>query len=342
MIEKLIEIIKYHSESVFVDFKSLEYSLGKNPKKSDVLKDISAMANHPSDEPKYILIGVIEKVGVASDFNQINEPTDQAKYQQYLDANIEPSIKFEYRSFKYEGNKLAAFIIKDNNQRPYLFKKNLIYQNKPIQDYKIGDGFIRAGTSSRKLSRDDFELIYKKRYESKDRKSDLIIKPKLINYIESTQDENPSFFIIDFCIENITNSSIGFDVECKVHYRNGIDIIKKIELVEKFEDKGLSGTYPQYFEPKIDPTLMQLYIEELNDCYVISRNKTIYEKYQIVLSQRQKESHIFFNEILLGYSSKKMGDAMVKIELILRSDEFKSGPLIKEYIVNVDNNNIGV
>jgi predicted HTH transcriptional regulator len=59
MIEKLVEIIKYHSESVYVDFKSQEYPLGKNGKKNEILKDISAMANHPSNEPKYIVIGII-------------------------------------------------------------------------------------------------------------------------------------------------------------------------------------------------------------------------------------------------------------------------------------------
>lgn len=340
MVEKLIEIIKYHSESVLVDFKSFEYSLGKNPKKSEILKDISAMANHPSDEPKYILIGVNEKDGIASDFNQINELTDQANYQQFVDENIEPSIKFEYRSFDYEGNKLSAFIIRDNNLRPYLFKKNLISQDKLIQDYKIGDGFIRTGTSNRKMSRDDYELIYKKRYESKDRKSDIIITPKLINYRESTQDEIPSLFIIDFSIENITNSSIGFDVQCNIYYSDGSRIIKKFDLEEKLKDKGLSGTYPQYFKPNVDPTLFHLSIKELKDCYVISRNKTIHEKYHVILSQQQHEPNIFFKEILLGYIAKTSED--IKVELILRSDEFITGPLIKEYIVNVENNKIGV
>ena len=125
MIEKLFEIIKYHSESVYVDFKSQEYPLGKNTKKNELLKDISSMANHPSNEPKYILIGIKEKNGLASEFIDLSTPTHQAKYQQFVEENIEPKINFEYRSFEYEGHRLAAFIISDNQERPYLFKKDV-------------------------------------------------------------------------------------------------------------------------------------------------------------------------------------------------------------------------
>ena len=61
MSNKIEEIISYSSESHLLDFKSEQYLLGKNPKKYELLKDISSMANHPSNEDKYRIIGVSEK-----------------------------------------------------------------------------------------------------------------------------------------------------------------------------------------------------------------------------------------------------------------------------------------
>ena len=114
MLEKLVEIIKYHSESIYVDFKSLEYPLGKHEKKNEFLKDISAMANHPSNEPKYIFIGIKARNGIAAEFCDIEAITDQAKYQQFVTDNIEPKINFDYIPFEYEGKKLAVFLISNN------------------------------------------------------------------------------------------------------------------------------------------------------------------------------------------------------------------------------------
>lgn len=81
---QLNDILKYYSESFNIDFKQTEYPLGKEFKKNEFLKDFSAMANHPSDEKKYIFVGVIEKDGRASSFIDIPKLTDQAKYNNFL------------------------------------------------------------------------------------------------------------------------------------------------------------------------------------------------------------------------------------------------------------------
>ena len=57
----LNDIVKYNSESSNIDFKQIEYPLGQDCKKTEFLKDISAMANHPSNEAKFIFVGVVEK-----------------------------------------------------------------------------------------------------------------------------------------------------------------------------------------------------------------------------------------------------------------------------------------
>jgi len=133
MKKSLDEILAYESESHSIDFKKEQYPVKKDAKKHEFLKDISAMANHPSDEDKYIIIGVKEGNGVASEFYEVTNLIDEAKYRQYLNTNIEPKINFEYKSFMHKGFRLAYFRIFENMDRPYLFKKvvrNSIDQGK--------------------------------------------------------------------------------------------------------------------------------------------------------------------------------------------------------------------
>ena len=91
--------IKYDCEGPTLDYKKEEYPLGKNNKRNEFLKDICAFANHHSDEDKFIIIGVEEENGVAKDFFEIENITDEASYQNFANENIEPTINFEYKSF---------------------------------------------------------------------------------------------------------------------------------------------------------------------------------------------------------------------------------------------------
>ncbi|MEZ4892809.1 MAG: ATP-binding protein [Saprospiraceae bacterium] len=340
MIEKLIEIIKYDSESVYVDFKSQEYPLGKLAKKNDLLKDISAMANHPTNEPKYIIIGVKEKNGVASEFIDVIAPTDQAKYQQFIEENIEPKLNFEYKSFEYEGHKLAAFIISGNQDRPYLLKKDVRKSDSHTLEFRIGDGFIRTGTSTRKLTRKDFEEIYSKRNEDEDRRSELIITPILTKYSSAEMARFASFFIIDFSIENLSRKSIGFNAEFRVFYNNGVGLQKKFDFEDKFKEKGLSAIYPQYFTAEVDSTILDLQIEQQQDSFKVTRLRRANEKYAVIISQRDRDECVFFGEILVSHQGSKSGNCIISSELTLRSDDFRSGPLVKKYKVDLLGNKI--
>jgi hypothetical protein len=324
-----------------VDFKSQEYTLGKHAKKNELLKDISAMANHPSNDPKYILIGVKEKNGVASEFINVNTPTDQAKYQQFVEDNIEPQINFEYRSFEYEGHNLAAFIISDNQERPYLLRKDVRKIGDRAQEFRIGDGFIRTGTSTRKLARKDFEEIYTKRHEAKDRRSDLKITPVLTKYSSSGIEGFPSLFVIDFSIENLASKSIGFDAEFNLFHKKGVGLYKKFDYEDKFKEKGLEAIYPQHFTPKVDLTILDLQIEEQHDSYKVSRLGRKNEKYALTISQRDRDESVFLGEVLIASLSSKCGDCIISIELTLRSDDFRAGPLVKKYEIDLKNKKNG-
>lgn len=325
----LEQIIKYDSEGANLDFKKEEYSLGRVEKKHEILKDISAFANHHSDADKYILIGVKEVNGVADSFFEIENLTDEAKYQQFLVENIEPKINFEYKSVMYEGKKIAYFRIFDNKNRPYLFKKNLQNPITNYIEYKIGDGFIRLGSSSRKLERADFENIYRNRFTEKDRKNDLVIE----SYFSTSDNEEIINFgvkYLDIRIENQSNKSIEFDVEMKVYKSENLGLISEDELIKKIREREKRpnrgfGINDEIIQPQM--LNLNVHLEENDSFILISRNR-FKSKAAINLAQNSFELDIFCKYLLvLGENADE-----IKAELTIRSDDFTEGPLIKELI----------
>jgi hypothetical protein len=319
---KLEEIIEYESESHLVDFKLFPYDLSNKNKKHEFLKDISSMANNPSNEDKYIIIGVKEKEGIASSFQNVDEIDDQAKYQQYLDSNIEPPINFEYRLFNYKEFKLTYFRIYGNIDRPYLFKKNvnLPDQDSPIK-YRNGDGLIRVGTSTRRLVRSDLDKIYESKFNEVDRKSDL----NVIVVIDKAEDDinitDKNYF--DLCIENKSSKSIGFDIEMKIFFDDiptvrSKDSIKESIIIPK---PGSRFGVQTFYNPQIPN--FDLSIEEEENYLYIRRTKRINEEYAVRISQNSKKDNVFFKELILNARD----NFTLKAEVIIRSDDFKDGPL---------------
>lgn len=324
---ELEQIIKYNSEGSNLDYKKEEYVLGKSEKKNEILKDISAFANHHSDSDKYIIIGVKEKDGVASEFYEIENLTDEATYQQFLFDNIEPKINFEYKSAIFEEKQIAYFRIFGNKNRPYLFKKNLQNPVTKKPEYRIGDGFIKVGSSSRKLDRNDFESIYKTRFTERDRKNDL----KIETYFGTTDNDeiiNLDIKYIDIKISNQSNKSIEFDVEMKVFKSDKYGLISEDELIKELKknQKKKNNGFGIDFEV-IQPQIMNLHVEfnEKEDFVIISRN-SLAKKTAINLAQNYSESDIFCKHLfVLGDDAEE-----IKAELTIRSDDFTEGSLIKE------------
>ena len=324
---ELEQITKYNSEGSNLDYKKEEYVLGKSEKKNEILKDISAFANHHSDSDKYIIIGVKEKDGFASEFYEIENLTDEATYQQFLFDNIEPKINFEYKSTIIEEKQIAYFRIFGNKNRPYLFKKNLQNPVTKKLEYRIGDGFIKVGPSSKKLDRNDFESIYKTRFTERDRKNDL----KIETYFGTTDNDeiiNLDIKYIDIKITNQSNKSIEFDIEMKVFKSDKYGLISEDELIKELKknQKKKSNGFGIDFEV-IQPQIMNLHVDfnEKEDFVIISRN-SLAKKTAINLAQNSSESDIFCKHLfVLGDDADE-----IKAELTIRSDDFTEGSLIKE------------
>ncbi|MEG1131304.1 MAG: ATP-binding protein [Romboutsia sp.] len=166
--EKLEELIKFESESKYIDFKAKQYSKNQN---EELLKDMMSMVNSDVDGEKYIIIGVKSIPGKENIVLGIDENIkDDSEYQQLISNNIEPTINFSYLSDEIEGKRVAYFYIDSSNiDKPYMIKKD---NNK----LKQGDAFKRIGSSQRKLIRRDYDEIYK------DNKKYLLIIEKIKSY----------------------------------------------------------------------------------------------------------------------------------------------------------------
>lgn len=319
--DKIAEIIKYYSESHNIDFKLLQYPIENHEKKNQILKDISAMANHLSEEDKYIIIGVKRKKGGDIKYQDVLNPIDQASYQQFLDSNIEPQINFEYNTTIFEGHQISYFKIFNNTQRPYLFKndiRNLIDPKK--YDFKKGDGFIRKGTSTYKMVLDDFERIYEIKYKKPDRKSDIKITPFIGEYEDGRFSEsNIRYF--DFKIENLSSQSINLEVELKIYYNSDVKFVSKRDF-EMETSRQRSSVYAS----NVNSIFSHVHFENYSDFIKVTRVKLRMENSALKIEQNDVEEEVFFNEILV-YSEKS--PSKIKAILSLRSDSFSDGLLTK-------------
>jgi predicted HTH transcriptional regulator len=320
--------IKYDCEGSTLDYKKEEYPLGKHVKRNEILKDISTLANHHSDEDKYIIIGVKEENGIAKDFYEIERLTDEASYQNFVIENIEPKINFEYKSFVYDGKKLAYFKIFNNKLRPYLFKKNIQNPVANKTDYKIGDGFIKIGSSSKKMDRTDFENIYRTRFTEEDRKGDL----KIETYFASSNDDELSKLDIEYLdikITNQSNKSIDFDIEMRVFKGDGYAIVSEDEIKKELKKSRKKSSAFGFDIEMIQPQINNMHIdfEEEEEFVFIARN-SLARATAISLPQNSSEEDIFCQHLFVVENEAHE----IMAELIIRSDDFTEGLLKKELI----------
>jgi hypothetical protein len=333
MSEKVTGLIMYGSENHSLDFKELQYPITKHAKKNELLKDISAMANLPNNEDKYIIVGVKEENGVATGFCDILELVDEAKYQQFINSNIEPPINFEYKKVCYEGFQLAFFRIYNNVNRPYLFKKDL---NNPANhernEFRKGDGYIRQGTSTKKITREDLELIYTTRFKARDRKGDL----KIIPHICDSEDEEINSFgllCFDLTIENTSSKSIELDLEVNIQKTGTVAIIAESELKKEIdrkrnEERKRKDPHSFFVTPNVHFSF-DVTVEETESHVVASRNIRRGEKTAITIPQHAKENNALCQTlVILGENS-----GTIKGEIVVRSDDFSEGALVYPFSI---------
>jgi hypothetical protein len=322
-LQNIIEIIEYENESHRVDFKMIEYSLGRDPKKNEILKDISAFANHLSDSEKFIIIGIKELEDKTKEIIGIDNPTDEAKYRQFINDNIEPPVNFEYQHFIYNEKTISFFRLFENNNRPYLFKKDAKNPLDGKTIFKYGDGFIRVGTSTKKIGRKELDDITENKNKHLNRQADIDILPVVGKYQEW------GVKYLDLNISNRSNKSIDIDVEIIIKKSPAYEILLEEDFLREIEKNKYNAKKASSFAPivtPINPVLSNIHIDakENNNEFIVARNP-LKHKFAITLAQNSVDNDIFLKSIMILEDKSNVIDATV----VIRSDDFTKGAITK-------------
>lgn len=134
MIE-LLNTLRYKSEGPDIDFKSAQYRFNGASEldKSEVLKDILAIANSWRDSTGYILLGFKDQRPHPAEVVGIRDSIDDAQIQQFINSKVKPKLTFRYEEHLYEGKTIGVITIPKQKRPFYLanaygkIKSNVVY-----------------------------------------------------------------------------------------------------------------------------------------------------------------------------------------------------------------------
>lgn len=314
----IIKIIQNDPEGTNVDYKWQFYELAKEEGKSEFIKDVVAFANCLEEGDKYIIFGVKEKNGYPEKFQNITLKNDDSQLQEIIQSYIEPKIRFEIKKILYNGYLLAYIRIYNNRNRPYLFKKRIL-------KFEEGDGIIRNGTKTNRITRSDYDHIYLNKNKIKDRKKDLKIE-FVTGYSNDEQIKILGLRCIDVSIENRSNQSIELEYEMKIFKSDCITYFNEDFIRRKINEISQNKSF--FKSLSIIPSRFEYSYNETND--LISLSRSINPK--IFLSQKEKFEFIFGKYLFFDLNE---GTCKIKGEIIFRSDDFTEGPLIKKFNISI-------
>lgn len=139
---ELLDALRYKSEGTDLDFKSEQYRFagGNDFEKSEMLKDILAIANAWRDGTGYILLGLKDNRPHLAEVMGISESIDDSRLQQFVNSKVKPKLTFRYEEHLYEGKTVGVISI-PKQKRPFF----IAY---PYGKLKNNVAYVRRGSST--------------------------------------------------------------------------------------------------------------------------------------------------------------------------------------------------
>lgn len=137
-----IEGLLQEAESTTLDFKSEQYPFAgaTDIQKSELVKDILALANAFARTDAFILIGVKEMQGARAEVVGVKEQLDDANVQQLVHGCTKQHLVFSYKAMELEGKPIGVIHI-PRQHRPF-------YPTKDFGKLKKHDVYFRRGSST--------------------------------------------------------------------------------------------------------------------------------------------------------------------------------------------------
>jgi hypothetical protein len=139
---ELLDALRYKSESTDLDFKSEQYrfAVGNEHEKSEMLKDILAIANAWRDGTGYILLGFKDSRPHLAEVVGISESIDDSRLQQFVNSKVKPKLAFRYEEHVYEGKTIGVIAI-PKQKRPFFISNS-------YGKLKSNVTYVRRGSST--------------------------------------------------------------------------------------------------------------------------------------------------------------------------------------------------
>lgn len=277
MVRDVINLIENGHENEYLDFKAKDYL-----DKGEFLIDIMSMANSMDDDDKFIIVGIKDNIDGKKEIIGIGDGKEQAEFQQLVNENIEPKIKFEYRIILYKDRTIGYYkISKDNKDRPYIAKK----QYTKGRNIRQGECYIRKNSTNSIALRRDYDIFYNERIDVKISIKDYVI------FARTIKNPNPfgPYVYVPFKINLINrgSSKIIFSSGCilikddkgKILCRNGIIGHRKREqnLEFKLELEGKDQFLDDLFLSFGSDDCLRLGMDENGECYKLFNVEIILE-----------------------------------------------------------------
>ncbi len=158
-----VEAMLHAGESATLDYKSQQYKfIGATDKeKSQLLKDVLAMANAGKDVDAHLLIGVKENPGSRAIIVgiSVSDHIDDSRLQQFVNGKTNVPVDFAYHALEIDGQSIAVITIARAQRRP-------IYIDKAFGDVDEMKVYVRRGSSTAVATPDEIAAIGEARVRS--------------------------------------------------------------------------------------------------------------------------------------------------------------------------------
>ena len=204
MNEQLLNRLRYKSEGPDIDFKSTQYGFaGANDlQKSEMLKDILAMANAWREGPAYILLGLLDQRPHPAEVVGITSHIDDSTLQEFVNSKVKPKLTFHYEEHLHDDKTVGVITI-PKQKRPFFVSKaygklkpNIVYVRRgsstdEAEPTEVGDmsmadmgrGSIQLGLSVLAMDNEPLSETFALRY--------LKFLEKLPDYASAREPDGP-------------------------------------------------------------------------------------------------------------------------------------------------------
>lgn len=144
-----LEAVLRQSESEMLDFKRIYHFEGGTPEqKGELLKDILAIANAWRTGDGFIVIGVDEKEGRATEIVGLESPLPDHSLQQFVSSKTNRRLEFRVETVEHAGKQLSIIRIAHRQPRPMCAKIK-------FGDVKANVAYVRSGSGTKEATPDE-------------------------------------------------------------------------------------------------------------------------------------------------------------------------------------------